>query len=392
MLTTNYYHDQEIFDREQQKIFLSQWIFFGLVQEFGGDNSYVRKDLSGNNVFLIKNQDEFFGFLNRCPHRFHPIVTGDSGLTNLVCAYHYWAFSGDGKLKGIPYEKACYQFSECDKSKIGLTSITVKRIGSALFVNFSKAPGPIEKQFHKLLLNEIESLSVSFNHFKKITFHKKFNWKFIQENLRDGLHPAFLHQNTLLNAIQFSPPAIPKDVPIQLLSVRDLSYGGPDVALAGESELAQDFHHPWPCEPRYYNYHLFPSLHIAAPDGGYSFILENFIPVSPEETVIEIYFTLTKNNLSKDRVQACLDQLASYAYKVYEEDFDVLSSIQQAIYGPITAPKNGVYENLITRLHKGYLKVMGLSWTYTIIYIRDALRIPMFLFKYIKNHIKNGRS
>lgn len=385
MLTTNYYHDQEIFDQEQQKIFLSKWIFFGLVQEFGGDNSYVRKDIAGNNVFLIKDQDDFIGFLNRCPHRFHPIVTGDSGLTNLVCAYHYWAFSGDGKLKGIPYENACYQFSEVDKNKIGLTSIAVKKIGSALFINFYKNPDSIERQFHKSLINEIESLSSSFNYFKKVVFRKKFNWKLIQENLRDGLHPAFLHQNTLLSSIKFSPPAIPKDVPIQLLSVRDLSYGGPDVPLTQKCELAQDFHNPWSCEPRYYNYHLFPSLHIAAPDGGYSFVLENFIPISPQETEIEIYFVLTKSNLSEDQVHARLDQLVSNALKVYEENFEVLENIQKTIIGSVSAPKNGVYEHLITRFHKGYLKILGLASIFGALYIFDAIKIPSFLLNYFKS-------
>lgn len=214
---------------------------------------------------------------------------------------------------------------------------------------------------------------------------KKFNWKLIQENLRDGLHPAFLYQNTLLSSIKFASPAIPKDVPIQLLSVRDLSYGGPDVALTRESELAQDFHNPWPCEPRYYSYHLFPSLHIAAPDGGYSIVLEYLIPVGPEETAVEIYFTLTKNTLNEAQVQACLDQLASNALKVYEEDFEALENIQKSVIGLVSGPNNGVCEHLITRFHKIYLKMVGLISIFSPLYIFDAIKIPSFLLNYFKS-------
>jgi len=379
LLPTNYYHDQKIFDQEIKKIFQSQWIFFGLVQEFEGDGSYVRKTLCENNIFLLKNQERYVGYLNRCPHRFHPIVTDDRGTSKLVCPYHYWAFEGNGALKGIPYETQCYQFTEQEKARIHLTAIAVERIGSLLFINFSKHPKPIKNQFHHQLLLDITSLSSHFWDFQKITFCKKFNWKLIQENLRDGLHPAFLHQKTLLNAIEFAPPAIPKDVPIQLLRNKDLSYGGPDVKLTHPSELKDEFQDPWLCEPRYYNYHVFPSAHIAAPDGGNTFVLENFIPLGPDETELEVYFVLTKNELSADKIQLFFDKLITNASSVYEEDFRVLENIQQATKGSITTPNNGRYERLITRFHKGYLKILGLTRLYVLINALDILKSPFFL-------------
>lgn len=385
MLPTYYYHDQKIFDQEIKKIFQSQWIFFGLVQEFEGVDSYVRKTLCGNNIFLLKNQEGYVGFLNRCPHRFYPIATEDAGISKLVCAYHYWAFENDGSLKGIPYEAQCYQFTEQEKARIHLTAIAVEQVGSLLFVNFSKHPKPIKDQFPHQLLFDITSLSNHFTDFKKIIFRKKFNWKLIQENLRDGLHPAFLHQKTLLNAIEFALPAIPKDVPIQLLRTKDLSYGGPDVRLTYDFELKDVFKDPWPCEHRYYNYHLFPGMHIAAPDGGYTFVLENFIPLGSGETEIEVFFALTKNELAVEQVQMLFDRLIVNATGVYEEDFQALENIQKVIDGLIAAPKNGVYERLIARFHKGYLKRMGISSVFCLIYLRDAIRAPLFLLNYLKN-------
>lgn len=389
MLPTNFYHETKIFDKEIEKIFLNHWIFFCLTQEFNGEGSYVHKNISGHNIFLRKNENGFVAFLNRCPHRFHPIVTGDVGHTNLVCPYHYWAFKDDGSLKGIPYEKECYQYTKQDKSCIHLKTVPLKQEGSLLFINFSKRPGPLSAQFKPHLISEIKTLSDSFSQYRKVVFRKKFNWKLIQENLRDGLHPAFLHQKTLLNAIKFAPPAIPKEVPIQLLGMRDLSYGGPDVALKGEFAFKKYFKNPWICEARYYNFHLFPSVHIAAADGGHTFIVENFIPISPNQTDIEIYFVLTSNNLTDDSADKVFDGLIKNALEVYNEDFLALEAIQSAVRGVKSYPINGSYERLITRFHKGCIKISGLGKYYWPLYLRDLLKMPLFLLKHFRAKIEN---
>ena len=394
MLSTHFYQDQKIFEQERKKIFSSLWIFFSLVQEFGAsdansDGAYVRKKIAGQDIFIRKTGDQYVGFINRCPHRFHPIVQAEWGKAPLVCPYHFWAFENDGKLKGIPYEKECYQFSQEKKETIALTRVAVKRMGSLLFVNLSKKPIAFEKQFSGFYLDRVRELSIHFEHYRKISLNRRFNWKFIQENLRDGLHPAFLHKNTLLNGIAFGPPAIPKDVPLPLLRLKDASFGGPDVALTRAFDQKEFFTDPWVCEERYYNYHLFPGLHIAAADGGYSFVLENYLPVSPEQTQIEIYFVLTPNALDFEQENALFDQLIANALAVYEEDFAALEAIQGSLstrQGSQVFPINGVYERLITRFQKVYLKMLGYQF-FLKDYLWDLRAIPKFVTSYINQNI-----
>jgi len=383
VLNSYFYDDPLIFEEEKKFIFFEQWLFFGLTIEFEGEGSYVRKFFLGKDVFLRKNQENYAAFLNQCPHRYHPIVKEPYGKTNLVCTYHHWAFKDCGKLKGIPYEKECYQFSDHDLNNITLSKVAVKKVGELLFVNFSKSPMPFEKQFNKSLITEMQAISSSFTQYKKLTVTKKFNWKLIQENLRDGLHPAFLHRKTLLNAIDFGLPSIPKDVPIQFLKLKHASFGGPDVSLT-KAFLQQDkFKAPWTCEPKYYNYHVFPSLHLAAPDGGYTFVLEKFIPISPCDTEIEIYFVATQNTLDTDDLNRFFEDLINNALNVYEEDFITLENIQESMLGGDKIQKNGAYERLITRMHKVYLKMLGFRWFMWCIFIRDALKIPTFLLSYL---------
>ncbi len=393
MLSTFFYLDQSIFEKEQRKIFSALWIFFGLVQEFGEEEeksqgAYVRKKIANQDIFIRKFNDRYTGFINRCPHRFHPIVQNDCGKTLLVCPYHFWAFEHDGKLKAIPYEKECYQFSMQKKKTIALTGVSVKKIGSLLFINLAPHPIDFEKQFSGPYLEHVKKLSTHFTKYRKITLTRCFNWKLIQENLRDGLHAAFLHKNTLLNGIKFGLPAIPKDVPLPLLRLKDASFGGPDVGLTHNFERKQFFTNPWVCEERYYNFHLFPVLHIAAADGGYSFVLEKYLPVSPAQTQIEVYFALSTNTLDLEQENVLFDQLIANALAVYEEDFAALEAIQGSLSQADDAhrsvfPVNGVYERLITRFQKVYFRMLGYPF-FLKRYLVDLGSIPTFVMRHIK--------
>jgi len=355
MLKSLYYVSPKIFSKEIDKIYSRHWLFFGLTQEFVEDHSYLRKRLYDHDFFVTKSGESYRAFYNVCPHRFSPIVDKDAGKTVLTCPYHAWSFKEDGKIKSIPYEKDCYQFNSFTKNNLGLESIHIKKIGSLLFINFAKKPIPFNRQFKKNLIDDLHSMSTTFIEFKKVTLTKCFNWKLIQENLRDGLHPIFLHKNTILKAIKFGLPGIAKNIPHFLLRLKDASFGGPDVALIESFTLKDKFKNPWPCEARYYNYLLFPNLHIALADGGYTFVLENFIPISQDETKIEIYFIATKSLMSQKERDNFFKSLEMNAMKVYEEDFKVLEGIQSAInQRKVFQSHHGRYENLLQRFHKIY--------------------------------------
>ena len=40
----------------------------------------------------------------------------------------------------------------------------------------------------------------------------------------------------------------------------------------------------WGGEDSYYNWLCYPNMHIACPNGGYSFTLEHHVPVAPDRT------------------------------------------------------------------------------------------------------------
>lgn len=59
--------------------------------------------LEGVPVVLFRGEDgRPRALLDRCPHRWVPLSMGTCEQGKIVCAYHGWAFDGDGMCRRIP--------------------------------------------------------------------------------------------------------------------------------------------------------------------------------------------------------------------------------------------------------------------------------------------------
>ena len=357
LVTQFFYVDPAVFEREKKRIFLDSWIFFCFLDQVSEEDSFLRKTLFNENVFVVNRGGQLSGFFNSCPHRFHPLVKTDSGqLNQMVCDYHRWSFKPDGRLANIPFCSEAYQFSRTQQEKISLNRFHVEVVGKFVFINLAEKPNKIGEQFSKELLGVLEEISDHVSSVHTVSFEKQFNWKLIQENLRDPLHPAFIHPKTLAKEIDAGLPGIPRDIPFWALPLKKASYGGPDVALLSTSPYRDHFLNPWPAEGRYHNYWLYPNSHLAAPDGGLTFVLENFVALSPGSTRVEIYYLVGENDFSPAQYEGFIDALTKSAMRVYDEDFEVLEAIQQVVGSyRLRFPMNGKFERMITRFHKIYL-------------------------------------
>lgn len=368
MLSTNYYSDKAIFNLEKEKIFLKNWVFFGLINEFTNKNNIIKKKVFGVDVIITKNKNLFKAFLNICPHRFNKILDTDSTLhseNQIRCKYHGWCFNLDGSIKKIPLKDQLYQKNF---EKLSLNRINIKIVGNFIFLNFSKRKENIEAQFSKKILKFLFDISKKINEFEIIELKRNFNWKLIIENLRDPLHPLFLHPTSLLKNIKFSTPGIPKWLPIFFLRKKYISYGGPDTEINNPS-YENLFIDRWSAKNKYHNYHLFPNLHIACPDNGCTFLIENFIPISSNKTLIQIYYVYTKHRMDNKTFEEFKSKQFSSSMKVYNEDFNLIEKIQNNLDSNIYLhPHNGKYERMILRFHGFYLRKIG-------------------IFKYYKNKI-----
>ena len=371
MLNSSYYKKNKIFNIEKNKIFYKNWIFLALTNEFKNDDSAIVKSIFNQEIIITKKNNFFKAFLNICPHRFNKILEKDKSFSSkkFRCSYHGWCFNLDGNLEKIPFNKKLYGL---DEKKINLFSINVKVIGNFIFANFSNNQKKVNSQFSKKLIKDIENISKKITDFNFFSIKRKFNWKLIMENLRDPLHPIFLHSKTLLKTVKFSLPGIPKLLPVLFLPTRFASFGGPDTSIVN-LDYEKYFTSKWNAGNKYHNYHLFPNLHIACPDNGCTFIVENYVPIDENNTQINIFFLYTKHSMNKEEFKIFKKKLFNDAISVYEEDFSMLENIQTNFKENLNIfPINGKYERLILRFHGIYIRMMGFG-RYIYYYLRKLI-------------------
>ncbi len=369
----HYYLSQEIFDREQEKIFRRIWLFAGLKTLLPTNNSFVTRKIAGIPVVIQNFNGTLRAFENVCLHRSALIQSVPVGCRPLVCPYHAWSYTENGEIRNIPDCRSLYLISKSEQQSMKLREFALHAVGNVLFINMSDDPFPIEEQFAPEFIDLLENSSACYDsEVMTTTWHGKFNWKLAYENLRDGNHPRFVHARTLAKEVDFIPGV---DVELAAESLRDLdsmdaagmrremrrfSFGGVDGKRSDMRSFPfWDRIDRWPGESdAYYNWLAFPNLHIASPNGGRSFTIEHHIPIAPDRTDIEIFwFTSRKKQPYATSAQVLLASMHG-SKVVVGEDVDVMERVQAALHVGAPISNQGVYEFMNRLVERWYASMM----------------------------------
>jgi phenylpropionate dioxygenase-like ring-hydroxylating dioxygenase large terminal subunit len=338
------------------------WQFFTFASRVNKTNKFVARKVFGIPVVVQNCAGELRAFENICLHRQSLIQTEPAGCRPLACPYHGWSYNADGKVAAIPFNDEYYQLPPATVAGLRLRRFALERIGDLIFINLSDDPLPLTRQFSPQLIDDLAALSAHFDDEMIATvFSRRFNWKLVFENLRDGIHPAYLHRNTLYKNVKFKPKPMPRDVLESY--IRDelprassnadpfdearefFSRGGVDEKLENLTP------YPWHrCVERYgtedcyYNWLLFPNLHIASGTGGYSFIVEHYVPQSADRTDVDVYYLTAKKKQRYAASKAVLYEHLAGAETVLREDFEQLEKVQDALHLGAPTPNWGAFE------------------------------------------------
>jgi phenylpropionate dioxygenase-like ring-hydroxylating dioxygenase large terminal subunit len=392
-LSANHYWDLSIYDREMTKIFGSVWLFAGLKAELAKDNAYFLKKWGSTEVIFYKSKDQITALENTCPHRMNSIFNDPEGVKPLVCRYHGWSFESDGRLRKIPFEQELYQLSKCEKEKACLKSFAVKIVGEFIFVSLHKNPFPIERQFSPTILQGLMDFSESMDtRFTKTVYVRNFNWKLAYENLRDFNHLTFVHGKTLNTWTNFIKPDLSKSSLNDFAVLRALSFGGPEADLVFETEPAwYKKVQRWNRENKYYNYLLYPNLHLVTSSGGHSFNIEYHHPINATQTKVTIYTMLAKNSESSESIQELHNQFIKDSEVILNEDFEIMEQVQAQVAGKNSYAMLGIYEHMNKKVETWYLQKM---YPWRIVRPRNLFKFAMQFFgsilKYVKKYGVSG--
>jgi phenylpropionate dioxygenase-like ring-hydroxylating dioxygenase large terminal subunit len=346
------YYKPSFFDQENEKLFSKLWVYGCSVADLPKTNTYFLAKMPFGEVIISRDGDKFYAFHNKCLHRGHPVVTKLRGESNFACPYHQWCYAKNGGLTHIPGDEDFYLTNKEEYTFERLQPVALKRLGDFLFINASENPIRIEDQFDSNIIENLEktkdmlsvvSISLSIN--------LKFNWKLIFENLRDPLHPMYLHPTSLTQEVDFyatqNKPIINNEPIRNLIEISNFSRDGDlrNMTAPYKADFIQ-------CDSgeNYLNWLLFPFTHIPCPDGGVLYSVENYVPINAENTRFDLSLFITKS-IGKTSPIAVLYDWLMKAKIVLSEDFEAVCALQERIKQSDQMQNLGVFEQQNYRIN-----------------------------------------
>lgn len=196
-LPGEFYSDSSIYAADVDHVWRSGWLFAAHTCEIPEPGDYLTFAVGPDPIVVIRGDDhQVRAFHNLCSHRGTLLCQESAGRVGraLVCPYHQWTYSRDGKLM------ACRgMHDEVDKSSLGLQPVAVEVVAGMIYISLSANPPDFA--------NARGALSSAQPHAfdrakvaKAVEYQIEANWKIVWENNRecyhcDVNHPQYVKAN-----------------------------------------------------------------------------------------------------------------------------------------------------------------------------------------------------
>ena len=320
--------------------------------EVNGPAKYRLVNTPFGDVIVSSDGNNPAAFYNKSMHRGHQLIQSKRFEGDLICPYHGWHYDSKGGLvepgvlANIPGDQKFYGIGRHDYNGKSIQNLAAARVGDLVFINAGEKPSPIERQFKPHVIEALElSRDKLGDIFLEVSIELKFNWKLIFENLRDGLHPLYLHKETLNKEVDFS--FIKSFRPSQRKTIENID----EISSFSRDGFVRNIDAPHTSnfeklddKNMYLNWLLFPYTHIASPDGCALLGIENYVPISVHKTRLDLTLCITRSHGRASPIPI-LHRWFQKSSMVFKEDFDAVESIQRNSQNSRMSQHLGMYEN-----------------------------------------------
>lgn len=200
---TDMYWQPEYYDREMEAIYKRAWLCVGRVEQVKDAGEFFVKEIETfkMSVIVARAKDEKIrAFYNVCQHRGNHVELKSCGTADgFVCPFHGWSYSLDGRLAGVPDQRAFY---DLDKSAKGLQQINLDIWEGFIFINFADEPEQTLNEF--LGQQGADLVGYPFHLGTEIFEYEgliKCNWKCMVDSFCETYHVPILHARSVTDTL-----------------------------------------------------------------------------------------------------------------------------------------------------------------------------------------------
>lgn len=189
-LPGEFYRDESIYRLDVERIWRTGWLFAGHSCEIPRAGDFFTLDVDADPIVVVRGErGAVHAHYNVCRHRGSIICTEPTGhLSRLVCPYHQWTYSLDGRLL------ACRGMQpDLDKSQFHLRPVHAREAEGMIFISLSESPPPFEAA-HEALAPLLKPQGLDRARIAKaVDYLVGANWKLVWENNRECFHCNLNH-------------------------------------------------------------------------------------------------------------------------------------------------------------------------------------------------------
>ena len=357
-LHSKYYHDEDIFKEEAQKIFYKYWIYACREEEIPSIGDFRVLQVVEESIIIVRDELRHVkAHFNVCRHRGTQLCTEPSGnfvTRTIQCPYHAWTYSLNGQLSRAPLMKEENGFS---KKECALFQAHVHIWEGFVFISLDENPQPFEIQMEALIGKfakwHLSDLRIAHH----IRYDLNCNWKLILQNYQEcyhcpGVHPLLCEWTPFDSAEHdYSKGAVIGGF-MNLTKKRgsmtmDGSAAGPPIGEIDDRDLQ-----------RVYYYSIFPNMLLTPhPD----FVLfHHIMPVGPGKIINDCYWLFHPDVIQEESARARIESAVQFWDMTNKQDWAVCEQMQSGTKSKRFS--RGYYsgrEDILLALDKEVLKALG---------------------------------
>lgn len=189
------YTSAAVLDGELDRLFARRPLLAGLSGDARRPGDWFTFAACGRSTLVWRAPDGALrAFVNACRHRGMRLADGRGRAERLlVCPYHAWSYTPDGRLHAIPGEEG---FSDLAREQIALMPVRVREQAGLVFVGGDSDDddgGPCAGAAAELAPFALGA----YHQVERRTHRLPLNWKLAVDSFMEAYHLHFLHKDTL---------------------------------------------------------------------------------------------------------------------------------------------------------------------------------------------------